>query len=466
MEPRLGPHELLHVFSFLEARDLLRAAQVDKLWNEVTSTTELWRQLCLRRWPSCRTSQMSPHSWRQYYLCRSELEFRMESGRPEKDFTCRAITGHKGLICKLAYISTSEYRCDGQEKSVVCTVSSDHTVRAWDLQEAVEIWSSPQQPAALVNLVTFPRLQVVVTVDEQGLIKVWKVEDGWECASFSLPASSSALEACHQPEGPFVLAACADGTLYMLTLPELQLLSRASLFPGNPPSLLCSPDSQWLLTFTQSSDLGAKVIHTRSLLLRQEEEPPVFQLLPVRLTSKACWVPLEAARLIVLHRSDNSEQLVVTTFELGTKKCKDSVGILVQEIASFPLPDTAVAPHLLKAHGSQVVLLVSGLQLMVFTIHGLQLAASQDHQQSITSIWVDESRVVTSSLDLSLRIYMWKKDGKWPVLKSCYHLLGGSHRWSSGFTHVECDSMSIVGVESRKTGTSVLRSYYFRMSRD
>lgn len=31
MGPQLGVHELLHVFSFLEARDLLRAAQVDKV---------------------------------------------------------------------------------------------------------------------------------------------------------------------------------------------------------------------------------------------------------------------------------------------------------------------------------------------------------------------------------------------------------------------------------------------------
>ena len=31
MEPQLGLHELLHVFSFLEARDLLCAAQVDKV---------------------------------------------------------------------------------------------------------------------------------------------------------------------------------------------------------------------------------------------------------------------------------------------------------------------------------------------------------------------------------------------------------------------------------------------------
>ncbi|EPY86890.1 hypothetical protein CB1_000293002 [Camelus ferus] len=59
----------------------------------------------------------------------------MESGRPEKDFICKAIAGHKGEIDELAYISTNEYRFNGQEKSVVCTVSSDATVRAWDLHE-------------------------------------------------------------------------------------------------------------------------------------------------------------------------------------------------------------------------------------------------------------------------------------------------------------------------------------------
>nr|XP_020040057.1 F-box/WD repeat-containing protein 12-like [Castor canadensis] len=136
MVTQLGLHELLHVFSFLEARDLLRAAQVNKVWNEVSRTKELWRQLCLRRWSSCKASQMvlSTQTWKQYYLCRSELEFRVESGRPE-DFTCKAIDGHTGQIDQLAYISTNEYRFDGREKSVVCTVSTDCTVRAWDLRE-------------------------------------------------------------------------------------------------------------------------------------------------------------------------------------------------------------------------------------------------------------------------------------------------------------------------------------------
>ncbi|XP_037348585.1 F-box/WD repeat-containing protein 12-like [Talpa occidentalis] len=465
MEPQLGLHELLHVFSFLEARDLLCAAQVDKVWNEVSKTKELWRQLCLRRWSSHKASQMilGSQTWKQYYLCRSELEFRMECGRPEKDFTCKAIAGHKGEIDELAYISNNEYRFDGQEKSVVCTVSSDGTVRAWDVHEGTEIWSSPLQPAALVHLVTYPRLQLVVTVDERGLIKVWKAEDGWESASFCLPTHSSALEACDHPDGPFLLAACAEGALYTLILPQLQLLSKVSVFPNNPMSLLCSPDWQWVFVSTQNSDLGPKVFHMHSLLCPSEDEPPISATLPILLTSRACWAPDEVARLIVMHRSGNGMQLVVTTYKLETKKSRDNVDIVVQEIASFPLSDTMMPPHLMKGHGSQVILLVSGSELVLFTIHGLQLAVFQDHQRPITSMWVDQSRVITSSFDLSLRVYMWNKENKFPVLKSCYHLLGGSHRWSSGFTHVESDSMSIVGVEARSIGTSILRSYYFEV---
>lgn len=114
-------------------------------------------------------------------------------------------------------------------------------------------------------------------------------------------------------------------------------------------------------------------------------------------------------------------------------------------------------PHLMKGHGSQLILLVSGSELVLFTIQGLRLAAFQDHQKPVTSLWVvsggppacigapppepaapphsashfkDQSRVLTASFDLSLRVYVWNKENKFPVLKSCYHLLGGSHRWA------------------------------------
>lgn len=58
-----------------------------------------------------------------------------------------------------------------------------------------------------------------------------------------------------------------------------------------------------------------------------------------------------------------------------------------QQLASFPLPDT-MTPHLMQGHGSQVILLTSGSELVLFNIHGLQLMAFQDHQRPITSVWV------------------------------------------------------------------------------
>ncbi|XP_069889465.1 F-box/WD repeat-containing protein 12-like isoform X7 [Dipodomys merriami] len=356
MVSRLGVDELLHVFSFLEAPDLLRAAQVNTVWNEVSRTKELWRQLCLRRWSSCRASQMVPgtQTWKQYYLSRSELEFRVESGRPE-DFVYKTIAGHTGQINQLAYVSTNEYRFDGTEKSVVCTVSADCTVRAWDLCEVV----------------------------------------------------------------------CARGNLYTLLVPQLKMVS--------------------------------KVFDVQSLLDPLEEEPPVCTILPVSLTSKACWAPVEAARLIVMHRNCDCTQMMVTTFELKADKSRGRVNTLVQQIVSFSLPDTMMPPHLMQSHGSQVILLACGSKLVLFTIYGHHLTTFQDHQRSITSLWVDANQVITSSLDLSLRIYTWNKENKIPALRSCYHLLGGSHRWANGFILVKSDSRSIVAVEDRSNGISILR---------
>nr|XP_013006125.1 F-box/WD repeat-containing protein 12 isoform X1 [Cavia porcellus] len=391
MALQLGPDELLHVFSFLEARDLLCAAQVNKVWNEVSQTKELWRHLCVSRWSSCKASRMvlGTQTWKQYYLCRSELKFRVASGRPGKDFICKAIAGHTGYIERLAYISTNEYRFDGGEKSVICTVSSDCTVRAWDLQEGTEIWSSPQQPVPLKNLVTYPQLKLVVTIDTKGLIKMWKAETGWELASFCLPTSSSAMEPCDHPEGLFLLAACVNGILYTLSVPQLQVVSTVVMFSNTFGSLLCSPDQQWVFVSAQDSGVRPKVFYTQSLLCPSEDEPPVSTTLPLWMCSQACWAPDEAARLIVVHKNEDDDmQLVVTTFELRSKKSsKHRVDILVQQVASF-LPDTLMSPHLMQGYGSQVILLTSGLELMLFTIHGLQLVAFQDHQKPITSMRV------------------------------------------------------------------------------
>ncbi|XP_051027110.1 F-box/WD repeat-containing protein 12-like [Acomys russatus] len=477
MEPQLGCQELLYVFSFLEIRDLLSAAQVNKVWNEVSMTNDLWRKLSLRRWPHYKAFPVivGTQTWKQYYFCRSELESRMESGRPE-DFICKAMSGHTGKINQLAYVSPHEYGFDARTRSVVCTVSSDCTVRAWELHEGTEIWCSPVQPAPLVNLVAFPQLQLVVTVDKQGLIMGWKAETGAQVASFSLPTYCSSMEACDHPEGPFLLAACAEGNLYTLTVPQLQVVSKVTTFPQTFVNLTCSPDRQWVFVsmsksesesesmYAQHPDQGPKVFYTQSLLHPSEDGPPVSTTLPLKLSSRVCWAPDEAARLIVVHQDDGQHHCpLITTFELMADKSKDRVRILAQQLASFPLR-TMVPPKLMQGHGSQLILLTfnSG-QLLLLTIHGMQLMQFEDHRSSITSMWVDLNWVITSASDLSLRVYVWNKKNTSPVLKSCYHLLGGSHRWASGFTHVKSDSVSITAVEARHTGTSILRSYCYKV---
>ncbi|XP_008769763.3 fbxw17 protein isoform X1 [Rattus norvegicus] len=471
MALQLGPHELQHVFSFLEARDLLRAAQVNKVWNEVSMTNELWRQLCLRRWAPCKALPvvLGTQTWRQYYFCRSELEFRVKSGRPQ-DFICKAISGHTGTIDQLAYVSPHEYRFDEKARSVVCTVSSDCTVRAWDLQEGTEMWSSPVQPAPLVNLVAYPQLQLVVTVDTQGLIRGWNTDTGSEWAFFSLPTSCSSMEACDHPEGSFLLVACAEGTLYTMTVPQLQVVFRVATFPHTPVSLMCSPDKQWVLVSAQDSDLGPKVFYTQPLLHPSEDRLPASATLPIRLSSRACWAPDEAARLMVTHRDDSGVHLVITTFELKANKSRDRVSILGPRLPSDPAhlwvragavqhsrPAADGLPGPPEAHH----VCVGG---ECGTPFWDMLAALGNPWLELTGLlFKDPDRVITAALDLSLCVYVWNKENTSPILKSCYHLLGGSHRWASGFTHVKSDSRSIAGVEARSTGTSILRSYCYKV---
>ncbi|KAK1117045.1 F-box/WD repeat-containing protein 12 [Acipenser oxyrinchus oxyrinchus] len=75
---------------------------------------------------------------------------------------------------------------------------------------------------------------------------------------------------------------------------------------------------------------------------------------------------------------------------------------------------------------------------------------------------VDSFRVVTASYDLSLRVFTWKKEqNKDLSLESRYHLLGGSHMFSRGFTHVACDYASIVASVAAKDGKDVLKAYSF-----
>ncbi|XP_072454335.1 F-box/WD repeat-containing protein 12 isoform X2 [Notamacropus eugenii] len=363
-----------------------------EVWNEAAECAFLWRRLSLSRWTFCNISQASKgaQTWKQYYLHRSQLEYQMARGKPSQDFTCKVISGHEEKIEGMAYLSAIEHRFDRQEKSVVCTVSADCTVRAWNVQEGTEIWSSSVQPAPLRRLLTIPERQLVITMDGQGTIKVWDGKTGKEQATFITPSTWCNLVLCGVPESPFLTVAVREGVLHTFTIPCLKEVSRVTAFQNCHIDLLCcSPDKNWLLVdSTETPDVSLKVFHTDSLT-RPSEDKPLSDSLPVGECWNVTWAPKKAARLIVLHEDRRTRNLSVTTFDISSKRSKNKVEILeAQEVASFILPKSVRKPHILESHGTDIILLGCGSELTVFSMTGDLLASFQDHHQTITSIWV------------------------------------------------------------------------------
>lgn len=70
------------------------------------------------------------------------------------------------------------------------------------------------------------------------------------------------------------------------------------------------------------------MFYTQSLVHPSEDRLPVSTTLPIRVSSRACWAPDEAAKLMVIHRDDSGMRLVITTFELKANKSRDRVSIL------------------------------------------------------------------------------------------------------------------------------------------
>ncbi|XP_075795794.1 F-box/WD repeat-containing protein 12 isoform X2 [Pelodiscus sinensis] len=405
-------------------------------------------------------------TWKEYYLHRSKLEHHMASGRPSADYTCLAMRGHKGKIVAMAYLSNNEHVFGaGKLRSVVCTASTDGTIRAWQVQEGIQIWSSPTQEVPFVKVITVPQYKLAISTDAHGTIKVWDGETGEELAAFSTSSSSCSLVTFSVNKQLFLAAATAGGAIYILEVPNLNQVSHITAFQNSSIDLLlCSPDKQWLVAgSTENADTSLKIFYI-DCLINPTDEPPISCSLPVNNCAVVCCLPKAPARIAVMHKDGMSVEMNITVFDLAVKKSKYKTEVLAQQIASFTLPGgTRTTAILMEGHGTETILLGCGSELKLYSIFGTQLEVFQDHKNTITSLWVDSFRVVTSSMDLSLRVYTWKKVNKISSLTGRYHLLGGSHRWSRGFTEVACDNISIVGVVAESDGKSILRAYSFNL---
>ncbi|KAK5863805.1 hypothetical protein PBY51_000805 [Eleginops maclovinus] len=389
---------------------------------------------------------------------------KMKTGR-SGGYTCKSLRGHTGRVVGLVYLQGNSAQCPDlrNSRATLCSASTDGTVRAWDIQNGVPLWCSPKQ-SPLTTIIADERNEVVITADSTGLVKTWQGESGQEVASFSTGSPLCSLLQYNTNNNWFLTVGTSQGSV--CTLADSALTKRSSVmvcdsFKVN--TLLVSRDKKWITAGTKDNDdLSPKVIYTESLTSPSEDEDPLCQSLPVNGCQACVFIPTQPARLALIHRNGLSNNKALTVFDVSLKKTKYKSEIQVQQVESFPLTlKTWSTQVLLEAADSNCLVLAAGQELYVYSLKGALLANFKDHTMPITSISVDSFRVVTASQDLSLRVLTWRKDSGNGTLESQYHLLGGSHTVSRGFTHVACDYSSLTASAEGKDGKDVLKVYSF-----
>ncbi|XP_062924197.1 F-box/WD repeat-containing protein 12 isoform X2 [Mobula hypostoma] len=405
---------LIHIFSLLEADDLRQVSQVNEAWNEAADTPWLWRRLCLERWIFCNLSKVDDgiNSWKKYYLHRSKIEQRMASGRGRADYTCTTFRGHSGRITGLQYCSNPDNQFEARAwKSVVCTTSTDCTLRAWSIQEGKQLWSTPVQEEPLVKLSTLPQQGLVITADAKGNIKLWNGQTGEELAVFATSCT------------------------------------------------ICN-----LVTYNMEDQHCLTVLRTEYLMDCLDDDRLPVDALYVNNCYTACWLPKAPSRVVTVTNNNAmvSQKSIITLNVCQKRKHKPE--IQGEQVGSFTYEEAGRNDILIEGHGSNTIIIAHNTKMKLFSIDGVHLASFHDHNGTISGISLDPFRVVTASMDLSLRVYTWKRQSnKCLHLESNYHLLGGSHMKSRGFTSVVCDYVSIVGAVETKDGKDVLKAYNFSM---
>nr|XP_019579510.1 PREDICTED: F-box/WD repeat-containing protein 12 [Rhinolophus sinicus] len=466
MESPLPEVPLFKVFSFLDVFDLLRAGQVNKYWNKVADSDRLWRDLCLKKWSfynfSC--EHLGPQTWKQFLLNQIRHERRMELAQPE-DFIYKKATGNLGILGPIAYLSGSGPSMNGREKSVICTVSSKRMLYAWDVWEGTMIWSSPVQPSSIKLLVTLPQVHLAFTVDLEGTVKVWNCQDEDALAALTMPQACFSLEAFLTKDGPFLMVGNSEGDIYTLTVPELRSVSKVNAFNYSVDFLHCSPDKKWIFASGTHQHILPKVLFVECLLRPSEGESPLSVSLPFSSCCRACWAPKRANRITLMFRRASFRKTGFSTFDLTLERTGGRTVIQAHQIASFLLPVHMESPIWMGVGDGNMIVFESGPYLFLFTINGLQLQQFDDHELTICNLLVDSLHVLTTSMDNYLHMYMWEEEGRYPYLKSCFHLehIRNDYTPSCFFTKAICDNTSVVCVVSRSRETSILVMYSLNM---
>nr|KAF6294577.1 hypothetical protein mPipKuh1_004983 [Pipistrellus kuhlii] len=410
MEMQLPEVPMVHIFSFLDAASLLRAGQVSKYWKRIADEERLWRKLCQRRWRISWGGLQVP-SWKQLFLTHSRRERCMMRAR-RQDFAYKESTDSLGLLKPVAYFSGSDPSM-GDQKPIVCAVSSKCMLCAWDVQEGLMIWCSPAQPSGIKCLATLPERSLAFTGDALGTIKVWNCQDEDPLATLTLPSSCTSMEV-----------------------------------------FLTDDDSPVLMVF-----------FTDSLLRPPFGTNALFVTFLMTFCTQVSWALKRANRLTVMLRKEFFGRVEFSTLDMTAESPGGSTTVSGREIASFILEDNIDAPQCMGACDGTTVVFDSGPYLLLVTIDGYLLQKFHHHQNVICSLWMDPVHVLTTSMDNYLHLYMWEEGAFHPRLQSCCHLeqRKDDMRLNCDYPIAICDNTSIVCVVSKTGRASFLVMYSLNM---
>nr|KAF6294578.1 hypothetical protein mPipKuh1_004983 [Pipistrellus kuhlii] len=463
MEMQLPEVPMVHIFSFLDAASLLRAGQVSKYWKRIADEERLWRKLCQRRWRISWGGLQVP-SWKQLFLTHSRRERCMMRAR-RQDFAYKESTDSLGLLKPVAYFSGSDPSM-GDQKPIVCAVSSKCMLCAWDVQEGLMIWCSPAQPSGIKCLATLPERSLAFTGDALGTIKVWNCQDEDPLATLTLPSSCTSMEVfLTDDDSPVLMIGDSEGDIHTLTVPELQSVSCVNAFECPVFCLYCSPNKKWIFASGTHEFILPKVFFTDSLLRPPFGTNALFVTFLMTFCTQVSWALKRANRLTVMLRKEFFGRVEFSTLDMTAESPGGSTTVSGREIASFILEDNIDAPQCMGACDGTTVVFDSGPYLLLVTIDGYLLQKFHHHQNVICSLWMDPVHVLTTSMDNYLHLYMWEEGAFHPRLQSCCHLeqRKDDMRLNCDYPIAICDNTSIVCVVSKTGRASFLVMYSLNM---
>ncbi|CAI8007365.1 hypothetical protein GBAR_LOCUS5169 [Geodia barretti] len=461
---------------YFSAEDLARFGRVCTVFHEATQVGYLWRRLSLSRWAFCDVHQISEGAqrWRRYFTARRGLEAKMDTGKPLRDYRVRTLRGHEKDIVSVAVLRETgggDINWENPSHPLVVSLSGDGSVKAWDVTQGKAVWTLDNELISCLA-VSETRSEVALGLSD-GSVQIWGAREWNLRATVSSSTGISKLmygsiKNSSTIPSVFLLAQTVDGEVEMWDCddvvssteskkqvsepvkPVLQLQSVAttggwSLSPAGLLSLESELEEIQVFDLSKVSPITASPSPDPPHVTLHTSEPP----------GSSCWVEPRCLATASISSPDISLWDVGTHLDSRTQSRRSAL-YDQRNIYTPSRTFSNEAPPLCMGAANDLFITGDGEGCIrvLDPKSGKLLQTFSDHKGRVTDLYVDRFRVLSCSVDFSIRVYRWVKTagvrpgGTTAQLESRYTLLGGSValRQHDGFNRLVCSASSCVGV--------------------